>query len=77
MIAENMQHTIDSMRKALRRGNGDYAELAPFFLDSLEADVERVAGLQDAAVLDDAWRSLRIHFEDASGLKDRGQDKTA
>lgn len=51
MIAEKMQRTIDNMRAAHARNNGDFAELAPFFLDNLECDVERVAGLEGAAVL--------------------------
>lgn len=59
MIAEKMQRTIDNMRHVLARGNGDFEALAPFFLDSLESEVERVAGLEGAAVLnfDDAPRN--------------------
>lgn len=52
MIAEKMQRTIDNMRRVLARGNGDFEQLAPFFLDSLESEVERVAGLEGAAMLD-------------------------
>ena len=54
MIAENMRQTLDNMRRTLARDNGDYLERASFFLDSLEADVERVAALEDAAVCVDA-----------------------
>lgn len=51
MIAEKMQRTIDNMRTVHARNNGDFAELAPLFLDVLESEVERVAGLEGAAVL--------------------------
>ena len=54
MISESIQVTLINMRLALERNNGDYEELAPFFLDSLEADMERVAGLEAAAVCVDA-----------------------
>ena len=51
MIAESLQNTISNMRQLLSRNNGDYEALAGFFLDSLEADVERVAGLENSIVL--------------------------
>ena len=70
MIAEHMRHTIHSMRQLLERGNEDFLERAPFFLDSLEVDLERMADLQDASVSEDAWRSLRMHFKDVSGLEE-------
>ena len=53
MIAEELKKTITNMRAALARGNGDFVEAAPFFLDSLEAEAERVAGLEGAFVLTD------------------------
>ena len=69
MIAEHMRHTILSMRRVLKRGNEDFAELAPFFLDSLEADLERMAAVQDAAAMENECRSLKEHFSNASTLE--------
>ena len=51
MIAENMQGTVNNMRMVLARKNGDYENLAGFFLDSLEDDIARVSGLENAAYL--------------------------
>ena len=63
MISENMHHTIDSIKHVLWQGNEAYAEQSPFSLNSLEADEEQ-------ATLEDAWLSLRMHFETAPGLEE-------
>lgn len=51
LISETMQRHIDGLRAVMRRGNGDLAHMAPVYLDALEGEVERVAGLEGAAVL--------------------------
>ena len=63
MIGKKMQHAIDCMNHVLWQDNEDYADLPPIFQDGFEADVE-------LAALEDAWLSLRMHFEAAPGLEE-------
>ena len=70
MITGNMHHAADSMNHVLWHGDEEYAELPPFFVDSLELRVEQGAWRQDTAALEDAWLSLRMHFETAPGLEE-------
>ena len=56
MIVENMHHATDSMGHLVWHTNEEYAEYSPFSLDSLVVD-------EEAAALEEAWLSLRMHFE--------------
>ena len=62
MIGKKMQHAIDCMHHMLWHDNEEYADLPPVFLDGFQADVEQAA-------LEDAWLSLRMHFEAAPSLE--------
>lgn len=46
MIAEKLQNSVNHLRELLQRDNGDLAHAAPIVLDSLEAEIERVRGLE-------------------------------
>ncbi|MEG2173844.1 MAG: hypothetical protein RRY29_11405 [Desulfovibrionaceae bacterium] len=51
MIAETLQQSVTRLRAMLARDNGDLAHGAPAVLDDLEADIERVRGLENTTVL--------------------------
>lgn len=51
MLAETLQQSVTRLRDMLARDNGDLAHGAPAVLDDLEADIERVRGLENTAVL--------------------------
>ena len=51
MISESMQRNVEALRKLIARNNGDFVHMAPVYLDALEDEAERVAGLEGAAVL--------------------------
>jgi hypothetical protein len=60
MIGKKMQHAIDCM---LWHDSELDADPPPVFLDSCEAGME-------LAALEDAWLSLRMHFEAAPSLEE-------
>lgn len=46
MIAEKIECEIRKLRAALERQNGDLVHVAPQVIETLEAEVERVRGLE-------------------------------
>lgn len=52
MIAETLQQSVTRLRAMLSRDNGDLAHGAPAVLDDLEADIERVRGLESVACVE-------------------------
>lgn len=51
MIAEKMQKQIDALRKQLAPVGAQLPPLVLPLIDGLESEVERVAGMEDSAVL--------------------------
>lgn len=49
MIAEKLQNSVNHLRELLQRDNGDLTHHAPTVLDSLDAEIDRVRGLENVA----------------------------
>ncbi|MEG2172349.1 MAG: hypothetical protein RRY29_03705 [Desulfovibrionaceae bacterium] len=52
MIAESLQQSVNRLRAMLIRDNGDLTHGAPTMLNDLEADIERVRGLEAVACVE-------------------------
>lgn len=52
MIAETLQQSVNRLRAMLSRNNGDVVHGAPAVLEDLEADIERVRGLENVACVE-------------------------
>ena len=52
MIAEDMKSAIATMRSVLARNNEDFLHLAPYFLDCMEEEAERVEAMETAVLVE-------------------------
>lgn len=50
MIAEKLQNSVNHLRDLLQRDNGDLIHHAPSVLDSLDAEIDRVRWMENAAL---------------------------
>lgn len=51
MIAEKLEHSVNTLRLLLEGNAENLHHFAPAVLQDMEADVERVRGLEDNAVI--------------------------
>ena len=51
-IVRSLQTTVTKIRALRERGNGDLENCLDVILEDIEADIERVRGLEDASHID-------------------------